>query len=216
MTTFLKRTAVAALGLPLCLAILFYIPYGAYLLVSAIWGISVVEWFFLTRKRGVKDPVRLLGLCYGGLSFFLLLLSLSCASQPELLLLAMLGTIWACDTGGYIFGMLIGGPKLWSKISPKKTWAGFFGGLLSLSIVALSPLGDSFWSLLQIKAPFSQGAIILLFAAFAQAGDLIESKAKRVLGVKDSSPLLPGHGGVLDRFDSLMGLSFALSFLLLF
>jgi phosphatidate cytidylyltransferase len=104
----------------------------------------------------------------------------------------------AADVGGYFAGRLIGGPKLWPRVSPKKTWAGTGGG-----IVLAAGLGGMFsWAtagtyFLQVCAA-SAGAAVL-----SQGGDLAESALKRHFAVKDSGRLLPGHGGALDRFDGL-------------
>lgn len=103
----------------------------------------------------------------------------------------------AADTGGYLFGRIIGGPKLSPKISPKKTWSGFLGGIGLTVIVAV------------IFAVFQNGnmtayiVLALVIAVVALAGDLFESAAKRYYGVKDSGTIMPGHGGLMDRFDGL-------------
>ncbi len=114
------------------------------------------------------------------------------------LLLTFFISIWATDTGALVFGNLIGGPKLWPALSPNKTWAGFFGGII-LAAVA----GGVAFAILQLGA--ERGA---LFAAsvgvIAHMGDLFESWAKRNFRVKDSGGLIPGHGGVLDRIDSTL------------
>jgi phosphatidate cytidylyltransferase len=104
----------------------------------------------------------------------------------------------ASDIMGYFAGRLIGGPKFWPKASPKKTWSGTVAGWIGASLVGLV------FVLTGIATP----ALILLspLVAFAgQMGDIVESLFKRRAGVKDSSRLIPGHGGVLDRFDALIG-----------
>ncbi|MGV3243810.1 phosphatidate cytidylyltransferase [Staphylococcus sp. 11261D007BR] len=108
--------------------------------------------------------------------------------------------VWLTDTGAYIFGRLLGKHKLWPVISPNKTVEGFIGGLLCSLIV---PITFVFF------VPFEIGTVWLLvitviLSAFGQLGDLVESGFKRHFGVKDSGRLLPGHGGILDRFDSFM------------
>ena len=103
----------------------------------------------------------------------------------------------AADTGGYFFGRIFGGPKLWPRVSPKKTWSGFLGGVLLSVIVALA---------FAIAREGSIGAYVLLgilIAVVALIGDLMESAAKRYYGVKDSGTIMPGHGGLMDRFDGL-------------
>ncbi len=114
------------------------------------------------------------------------------------LLLAFFIAIWATDTGALIVGNLIGGPKLWPALSPNKTWAGFFGG-----IVVAAVAGGIGFVIVQLGA--GRGA---LFAAsvgvIAHMGDLLESWAKRNFRVKNSGGLIPGHGGALDRIDSTL------------
>ncbi|MFT9597122.1 phosphatidate cytidylyltransferase [Mesobacillus sp.] len=108
--------------------------------------------------------------------------------------------IWATDSGAYFIGRAFGKHKLWPDISPNKTTEGFWGGVASALVIAamFSVFGD-------MKVP----AVILLLATaflsvFGQVGDLVESALKRHYNVKDSGNILPGHGGMLDRFDSLL------------
>ena len=116
----------------------------------------------------------------------------------KLLPCGIIFSIWINDTMAYIVGSFIGKTPL-SKISPKKTWEGTVGGAL-LCIVTISLLG-SFYSIYS-KADWM--IIAFLCAFFGTLGDLLESKLKRMAGVKDSGTLMPGHGGFLDRFDSLL------------
>jgi phosphatidate cytidylyltransferase len=106
--------------------------------------------------------------------------------------------VWMTDIGGYFAGRSIGGPKLWPRVSPKKTWAGAAGGLiLSLAIaVAFAILG--FGRMLPMLLLGS------LLSVVSQLGDLFESAVKRRFGVKDSSHIIPGHGGLLDRLDGFV------------
>jgi len=110
-------------------------------------------------------------------------------------LMLVLLVVWATDIGGYFAGRLIGGPKLWPQVSPKKTWAGAVGGFVASLAVAAG------------FAAFNLGKMIplLLLATglsiAAQLGDLFESAVKRKFGVKDSSHIIPGHGGLMDRLD---------------
>jgi phosphatidate cytidylyltransferase len=107
---------------------------------------------------------------------------------------------WSADTGAFVAGNLLKGPKLQPKLSPKKTWSGLFGGLLAGTAAAAAfPL--------LFDLPLSvgvAGVIGLLGAAATVAGDLWESALKRRFGVKDSGGLIPGHGGLLDRVDGMM------------
>jgi phosphatidate cytidylyltransferase len=120
------------------------------------------------------------------------------AEYGKLLPCGIIFSIWINDTMAYIVGSFIGKTPL-SKISPKKTWEGTVGGAL-LCIVTISLLG-SFYSIYS-KADWM--IIAFLCAFFGTLGDLLESKLKRMAGVKDSGTLMPGHGGFLDRFDSLL------------
>ncbi len=110
--------------------------------------------------------------------------------------------VWGVDIGGYLFGCTLKGPKLAPKISPNKTWSGLIGGVL-LS-VAMSYLVCWFFDVAswEMSKPFTISAAFL--AVIAQVGDLIESYIKRRMGVKDSSNIIPGHGGIFDRIDGLI------------
>ena len=117
-----------------------------------------------------------------------------------------LGGIWvmwlvlvviASDIAGYFAGRLIGGPKLWPRVSPKKTWSGTVAGWICAAGVGLG-----FMPVLGVGAEFVLLSILVSMAG--QAGDIAESAIKRHAGVKDSSNLIPGHGGPMDRFDALI------------
>ncbi len=115
------------------------------------------------------------------------------------LLFALL-IVWLTDTGAYIFGRLFGKRKLWPEISPNKTVEGFVGGILCSTIVAV--VFSIYYDM-----PLSLFPLLLvtwLLSLFGQLGDLVESALKRHFDVKDSGTLLPGHGGILDRFDSFI------------
>jgi phosphatidate cytidylyltransferase len=118
----------------------------------------------------------------------------------------LFAVVWASDIGAYAFGRLIGGPKLAPALSPNKTWAGAVGGLASAMVIG---------GLAAAAYTADPPALLLAISAFvaiaAQAGDLIESFAKRCFNVKDSGGLIPGHGGLLDRLDSLLAAALALA-----
>jgi phosphatidate cytidylyltransferase len=121
-------------------------------------------------------------------------------------LLWALALVWATDTGAYVAGRGIGGPKLAPRISPNKTWAGLIGGMVAAAAVGLAA------SLLLADVPASIAVpVSAALAVVEQAGDLFESAVKRHFGVKDSSRLIPGHGGVLDRVDGLLAVSLAVA-----
>lgn len=107
--------------------------------------------------------------------------------------------LWASDTGAYLAGRSLGKNKLFERHSPKKTWEGLFGGLLSSLLVAFI-LGTQF-----VEIPLWGWAIMSLIIVFCgTTGDLFESMLKRSMDIKDSGSILPGHGGLLDRFDGLL------------
>ena len=113
-------------------------------------------------------------------------------------LMLILLIVWVTDIGGYFAGRGIGGPKLWPRVSPNKTWAGAIGGF-ALSLVVAGGFAAS--------SPGKAGPLLLLGAVLSvasQLGDLFESAVKRRFGVKDSSHIIPGHGGLLDRLDGFV------------
>jgi phosphatidate cytidylyltransferase len=118
--------------------------------------------------------------------------------QGELAVLYLLLIVWLADSGAYFAGHRWGVAKLAPAVSPGKTWAGFWGGLAACALLAL---GIAWWRSLPLLPLL---AVTLLAGLYSVVGDLTESLAKRQAGVKDSGSLIPGHGGVLDRFDSLL------------
>ena len=117
-------------------------------------------------------------------------------------LILILLVVWVTDIGGYFAGRGIGGAKLWPRVSPKKTWAGAIGGFAASLVVAAG-----FAAFSKMDPPLKLGPLLLLGAALSiasQFGDLFESAVKRRFGVKDSSHLIPGHGGLLDRLDGFV------------
>jgi phosphatidate cytidylyltransferase len=123
-------------------------------------------------------------------------------------ILWVLALVWAVDTAAYIAGKSIGGPKLVPRISPKKTWAGLFGGIMGALLVGfvsvwLTDTGH-WWQMIILSG---------LLAVVEQAGDIAESFAKRRFGAKDSSTLIPGHGGLLDRLDGMLAVIAAVAIL---
>ena len=166
--------------------------------------------YFQKRISGIYTET-LFGITYIALPFSLLLLlpALGPASELKIpVVLSLLILLWTYDTFAYLVGILIGRHKLAEKISPKKTWEGAAGGALFclgaawlLSIYA-GGMQLHFWLLL---------ALIVIVAG--TAGDLFESALKRKAGIKDSGNIMPGHGGILDRFDALL---FIMPFVFLF
>jgi len=113
-------------------------------------------------------------------------------------LLFVLLVVWATDIGGYFAGRGIGGPKLWPRVSPKKTWAGALGGFAASLAVAAGFAACGIGKLVPLLL------VSAVLSVVSQLGDLFESAVKRRFGVKDSSHLIPGHGGLMDRLDGFV------------
>jgi phosphatidate cytidylyltransferase len=108
--------------------------------------------------------------------------------------------VWSADIGAYLTGRLVGGPRLAPRLSPGKTWSGAAGGLLvavAAGAIMTQILSDAY-------APWRATVLAALLAIVAQAGDLLESAVKRRLRIKDTSHLIPGHGGLFDRLDAIL------------
>jgi len=113
-------------------------------------------------------------------------------------LMFVLLVVWATDIGGYFAGRAIGGPKLWPRVSPKKTWAGAIGGFIASLLVAIGFSASDLGKTLPLLI------LAAMLSIAAQLGDLFESAIKRRFGVKDSGHIIPGHGGVMDRLDGFV------------
>jgi phosphatidate cytidylyltransferase len=113
-------------------------------------------------------------------------------------MLFLFAIVWSTDIAAYFVGRLVGGPKLLPRVSPKKTWSGALGGLAAavLAAITLAKLAG--------LEPFALAGIAAALSCLAQAGDLFESLLKRKFGAKDSSHLIPGHGGLMDRLDGFV------------
>jgi len=140
----------------------------------------------------------LAGLLYVGLLPAFLIRIRDLPDGREALLLTY-GAVFVCDSAAYGVGRAIGRHALWARVSPKKTWEGAIGGLVGAMAAAVVA---RYWvaPFLSLPAALGFGALV---GSLGQVGDLIESQWKREAGVKDSSQIIPGHGGVLDRFDNL-------------
>lgn len=117
----------------------------------------------------------------------------------------LISVVIATDIAGYFAGRMIGGPRFWPRVSPKKTWSGTVAGWIASAVVG--------WIFaLQTTASLEIVGISIAVSMASQIGDIAESAVKRRVGVKDSSSLLPGHGGLFDRFDGMLGASVFLLF----
>lgn len=196
ISNFTLRLISACVLIPLALCLINLSGMYFTTMVVAASIILGSEWFYITEKK--NNLWKVSGFVY----ILLASISLLWIIQQDSILdstvrfngvatvISIFVLVWANDIGGYVFGNLLGGKKLCPKISPNKTWTGFFGGILCC--VAISPV---------LAESMVTGAVVSVFASI---GDLIESWAKRKCDVKDSGGLIPGHGGLLDRADGLL------------
>jgi phosphatidate cytidylyltransferase len=177
------------------------------MIAFAVLAVGTVASFVLAQRRDDNPAWHAFGVLYLGLPALALSGLREFAVQGALTVLGLFLIVWATDTGALVFGKLIGGKKLWPAVSPGKTWAGTIGG--SLTAVAVFSLYIAFFSFNVLAAlSFALGLSIV-----AHLGDLFESWVKRKFGTKDSGGLIPGHGGVLDRMDSMFVCSVVLALL---
>lgn len=166
-------------------------------------GVGMLYLGWLLRKGVEGRPLERMSGTLVSLVYPVFLLSFIVdirAAESFALMLLLFGIIWACDTAAYYTGRSLGRHKLAPTISPNKTWEGFFGGVAGAMLLAF--VLQQFW-LPGLTAVDALG-LALIGGVFGQAGDLLESALKRSADVKDSGTLLPGHGGMLDRFDSII------------
>ena len=188
------RIASACVLAPLGLLAL-WLGGTAWLALVGLLSVGLgTEWALLCRRLdgGARFAALLAGVPYLGLGAAALLWLRAGHGSGRLAVLFVVLVVWASDIGAYAVGRLIGGPLLAPAVSPGKTWAGAAGGLLAAAAVGFAGLHPG-------SALLAGGLGIA-----AQAGDLMESAMKRGFGVKDSGWLMPGHGGLLDRFDGLL------------
>ena len=162
--------------------------------------ILLLVYSVLVKNRFTFDDVAfvILSSLYVGIGFYYFIMTRE--AGLEFIIFALL-VVWVTDSGAYFTGRAFGKNKLWPEISPNKTIEGFVGGIVLAVIAAI---------IMQLIAPFENISVGLLIfvtivaSIFGQMGDLVESAIKRHYDVKDSGKILPGHGGILDRFDSLL------------
>ena len=169
---------------------------------AVVWGVAMI-W-----RRDDGPMHEAFGMLYLGVPMVSLLWLRSGAVGRDWTLMLLAAT-WSADIGAYAGGTLIGGPKLWPRISPKKTWSGFAVGILTAMAAA---------ELVALAMPGQGGSAVswawaagLVVGLATMAGDLCESMLKRGFGVKDSGSIIPGHGGLLDRVDGLMFATLAIA-----
>lgn len=182
---------------------------GWYYILWGVIGIGgIVELLTLQAKHPTPNRQRW---TIGGVAYIALATTIVMLLQAQWqLVIVLITTVWANDVGAYLVGIAIGRHKMAPTISPKKSWEGFIGGLIFGISAAIA-----WWifyfgpaQALEIGVEHPSNTLIwaglgLVTALAAVGGDLLESKFKRTIGVKDSGKIIPGHGGILDRFDAL-------------
>lgn len=211
-------------------AVVMLVIAGAALWLGGVWlqgfigivaAVAFAEMAVLVWKAFAGGFPRALGHVGGAL--YIGLAAYGLANLPLQLLLTVIVLVIATDTGAYFSGRAIGGPKIAPAISPSKTWAGLFGGMVGAALVVWLSLA---WLIsTSPNAPKEVPGLLVdptalmgipagaALAVAAQAGDFFESWLKRRAGVKDSSRLIPGHGGVFDRIDGMLPVALIVSLL---
>jgi phosphatidate cytidylyltransferase len=188
----------------------------------------VFEWASLWKDYSKQNKLCFKNLCIIGIGFLYIGIAMfkfwSLKEDTFRQFMTFL-IVWSTDVGAYFVGKKIGKVPFSPIISPKKTWEGFWGGVLScvllcscvmylylarlLPYAGVSSFISNFFSSITLFSTFVFSIRFMFYSMAAHLGDLIESWAKRYLGVKDSSQLIPGHGGFLDRFDSFLAVCLA-------
>jgi phosphatidate cytidylyltransferase len=172
----------------------------ATVLILAAMGVHVFGYTRHSNTAAIDFCITLTGLFYLGWlgSYFL---SLRLLPDGQWWFLVALPAVWLADAGAFLFGRKFGRHRMAPTVSPKKTWEGYFGGIVIASI--LTPLLASAWRLVAPEINVEIALVLgFVIAIVAPLGDLGESMIKRQFGVKDSSNILPGHGGIMDRIDT--------------
>lgn len=190
-----KRIISSLVMVPIALFAIFSSQKLFIFLVIMVAVLMAFEWAEMSRKMPDKKKWRWIG-------FFYIAIPLYCAVSIRILdneiLFWMFAIIWATDIFAFFAGKSLGGAKIAPAISPNKTWSGLIGGVLASMGIGI------------ISAMIFPGSIIffliisVLISIVEQISDLVESKFKRIFGVKDSGDIIPGHGGVLDRLDGMI------------
>ena len=210
MNNFFVRLFSGVIYISLIAGSILYNQYSFIIICSFLFFIANIEchriWLKIRKKESY--PVYPIPQLFVGISF-LLLISIPYGGwayneiyNPYSILLIFV-LIWIFDTMSYVIGVQFGKNKISTKVSPNKTWEGFFGGLLFCLIFSIIS-----FNYIQEIYPFWKTILLgLLIPIFAIIGDMTQSKLKRKAGVKNSGILIPGHGGVYDRLDSTIGVA---------
>jgi phosphatidate cytidylyltransferase len=203
VTNLALRVISSALLAPLTIFVAWLggLPFAAFWAIAA--SLVLWEWSGLVRNRAATPGAfvgwMIAGLIYAGALLLAPILLRRDGAHGFTALMFLFAVVWATDIAAYFAGRAIGGPKLMPAVSPNKTWSGALGGALggvAAGLIVVQCAGIAIAPALVILA--------LILSVVAQGGDLLESAIKRHFGAKDSSALIPGHGGLMDRIDGFL------------
>lgn len=208
-TVWVRGAYVAATAVVLALV---WQAAGSERLVNAVLAMALAWWmfalFWITRPDWGREPgvshtliKSLLGFGLFASVWLALVVLHSRADQGPVWVLFALMLVWVADSGAYFSGRSWGKNKLAPKVSPGKTWEGVYGALVASAVFAI---GFGIWKGLEGWEKTSFVLVCMITVLFSIAGDLLESLLKRQRGIKDSGSIIPGHGGILDRIDSML------------
>jgi phosphatidate cytidylyltransferase len=200
----LLQTAITGLAIVSAVAALSFRMVPLAFLILAAGTIAAYAW---ARQRNDNPLWHAVGVLYLGLPALALVGLRILPAQGTWYVLGLFLIVWSTDTGALVFGKLIGGAKLAPRLSPGKTWAGTIGG--TVTAMAIFALYIAFFTFDVVAAL----TLAVGLSIVAHLGDLLESGIKRHFGTKDTGALIPGHGGMLDRVDSLLAASVVLALL---
>ena len=205
-SNFVKRAITGTVFVAVILtAILVNTPVVFFGLVWFLSVLMINEYRILLKNHGTTEQKK--NLWYSVFAYFYIIIPLSCLVfihwLNPLYTLALFAFVWVNDTFAYLVGSAIGKRTLFERISPKKTWEGFFGGLIFAVFAGFlfSHFTTDYCSTNNLIKWIGLAVVVVIFGTM---GDLFESYIKRNLNVKDSGTILPGHGGLLDRLDSIL------------
>jgi phosphatidate cytidylyltransferase len=209
MNTNERQTPVKVTGYiltGLMAAYYFWLPQITLLEGLLLLTCFIIISLFIEMGRDKLNSTRNMGITVLGIMYVPVLLGSVIALRnldtvySTYFTVSMVVAIWICDSAAYIFGMKWGQKKIFPRVSPNKSWVGSMAGLVSSFVVFY---GLQMWNILSDLTLLDIAVLSIITGFFGQAGDFAESLLKRDVGVKDSGKLLLGHGGVLDRFDSI-------------
>ena len=209
MNTNERQTPVKVIGYiltGLMAAYYFWLPQITLLEGLLLLACFIIISLFIEMGRDKLNSTRNMGITVLGIMYVPVLLGSVIALRnldtvySTYFTVSMVVAIWICDSAAYIFGMKWGQKKIFPRVSPNKSWVGSVAGLVSSFVVFY---GLQIWGILPDLTLLDVAVFSIITGFFGQAGDFAESLLKRDVGVKDSGKLLLGHGGVLDRFDSI-------------